>query len=188
MPHDTPKRFRNEPRMAADRLLAAYLKKAGISQTQLFRMNEKDFSEQRRNAEASGIPIPLTDDDHLYHGTSARKLRIITEEGLQPGKKSGWSKEGFSLHVQGRVFFCDTVSKASFYAGVASERSPAILRVRKDVMTDMQEDAMDSEGCFFVERSVHPSDIEMWSGKAWKRLAEPEPEPEERTADEGMEP
>lgn len=185
---DQPKRFRNEPRMAADRLLAAYLKSAGISQTQLFRMNEEEFSEQRRNAEASGIPIPLTDDDHLYHGTSRRKLKAIADEGLQPDKKSGWTKEGFSLHVRRRVFFCDTVSKASFYASVASERSPAILRVRKDGMADMKEDRMDSEGCFFVERSVHPCDIEMWSGKAWKRLAEPEPEPEERTADEGMEP
>lgn len=164
--------------MEPDRLLSAWLRKRRIRELDFFLLSAAEQQEGRRAAERSGILIPRTEYGYLYHGTSSQRAGRIRQEGLRPDQRSVWTDGQFTLHKRGRVFFCDTITKAIFYARAVSERSPAILRVAEADLADAKEDGKDCGGSFFVEPPVPAEAVEIWTPKGWERLA-PEITPEE---------
>lgn len=169
--------------MEADRLFAAWLRSVEIPESDLFRRSTEEIAELRRRAGSSGVQIPRTSPGFLYHGTSLARASLIRLQGLVPGAKSGWTGDGFASHVQGRVFFCDTVAKASFYAREMSRARPAILRIACDDLPDRAEDRLDTDGSFFVCRPVPAVHLQIWKGSGWFRLFRLDPAPPETPDD-----
>lgn len=167
-------RFRNDRRMEADRLFAAWLRAVDMPESELIHRSREEIAELRRRAESSGIQIPRTSPGFLYHGTSLARASLIRLQGLVPGAKSGWTGDGFAGHVQGRVFFCDTVAKASFYAREMSRARPCILRISTRDLADRVEDPLDTDGSFFVSRPVPAEHLEIWKRNGWAKLPPPQ--------------
>jgi hypothetical protein len=148
------------------RILGAYLKR--------HRLDPNDFSvADWENAQAEALshrhlyPIPTTDTDYLYHGTSKERIGYIKHQGLVPQYRTRWVKSGYGLHAKGRIFFTDTVMKALSYAGVASRIRPALTRVRREFLPDIHPDPKETEGSYFIERAVPVNQVEVWNGKTW---------------------
>lgn len=166
-------RFRNDQRMEADRLFAAWLRSVNMPESALIHHSRDEIAELRRRAESSGVQIPRTSPGFLYHGTSLARASLIRLQGLIPGSKSGWKGDGFARHVQGRVFFCDTVAKASFYAREMSRARPCLLRISTRHLSDREEDPLDTDGSFFVSRPVAAEQLEIWKPNGWANLPPP---------------
>jgi len=112
------------------------------------------------------------DDAYLYHGTAQARLPNIKRIGLEPAKKSRWSRDPFiGNHSLGKIHFADSFDSAVFYAREASRTRPAILRVPRQAITDLQPDPKEEAGAYYTERPVSPEQIEVWTGKAWRRLS-----------------
>jgi hypothetical protein len=151
------------------RILNAHLKKHRFDQSARNEFSVEDW--ERLQAEALSnrnlYPIPTTDPDYLYHGTSKERINHIKHQGLVPQDRTRWAKSGYTLHATGRIFFTDTVKKALFYAGVASRTQSALTRVRREFLPDIQPDPKEDEGNYFVNRSVPVDQVEVWNGKTW---------------------
>jgi hypothetical protein len=154
------------------RIIGVYLKKNRISLDDLSRMNDEQVERLKHDAFTNRhlYPVPRTEAGYLYHGTSKTCLPQIKIEGLKPSEKSRWERSGMTANSLGRVFFTSTVSMAEFYGRHASRKQYIFLRVRLDDLPDRKPDTKEEEGSFYVERSVPPSQIEMWTGKGWSRL------------------
>jgi RNA:NAD 2'-phosphotransferase (TPT1/KptA family) len=160
-------RFASDQEEENSRLLAAYCKKHRIGRFDQLNMGRDEWDRIRAEALKNHnlYPVPKTDPNYLYHGTAKIRLHTIAYQGLLPQEKSRWSKEGYS-----RVFFADTISKAEFYASQASKSKPVILRVLRDFLHDAKPDTKEEEGCYFVEHGIPSSQIEIWTGKEWKKI------------------
>lgn len=153
-----------------NRVLFAYLKKHKLD---LYRMDDAEIERHRAAALANRhlYPIPVTEPGYLYHGTAKTRLPDIARKGLIPSERSRWGRSGLTYHSLGRVFFANTILKADFYARAAAPKNHVFLRVRRDALPDVKPDTEETEGCcFFVERTVPPEEIEVWTGKSWKKL------------------
>jgi len=174
----TRDRFQSDRENEMDRVFAAYCKEHKIDRVDLDDIllrggghNAIQELMQKAWAERDLYAIPRTDADHLYHGTAKARLASIQADGLAPQERSRWAKDGYAGHCSGRVFFTDTISNAMFYAREASKTSPALLRVNRSALNDLQADAREVDGNWFIEGAVPPHEIEAWSGKGWKQLA-----------------
>lgn len=165
----------DEDRAERDRIFAVYLRRHGIDLTDMMRMDDAEIERLRADALANRhlYPVPTTEPDYLYHGTSRARLPLIAQDGLIPSQRSRWTKDGYEANCLGRVFFTKRVDGAEFYAREASKSCPLILRVRRDALADMQDDPKETEGNYFVEREVSPEQVEAWTAKGWTWLREP---------------
>lgn len=108
---------------------------------------------------------------YLYHGTAQARLPGIRHDGLLPAEKSRWSKDPFiGNHSIGKIHFVDSFDRAVFYAREASKTRPAILRMPRQAVADLQPDPRERDGAFYSERPVAPEHIERWNGKKWVPL------------------
>jgi len=169
-------RFELDRIAAKGRRFNAWVVREKISPTELFRMTQEQRDMIASQAAASGIPIPITEAGFFYHGTSMSRARLIGIEGLAPNKKSSWAKDGYALHRQDRVFFCDTIRAAEFYAVQMSKTRPCLLRIKEDRLQDRNPDPREADGCWFVSRSIAPEDIEIWVSDCWTSISPPETE------------
>lgn len=165
------RRFTEDRRLERERLLAAWLRREEMTEVRFLMLPAAEHKKAVASAEASGILIPRTEPGFLYHGTSAARVERIRDEGLLQNAPSIWAKGEVALHVQDRVFFCDTVGKGLWYARMMSQERPGLLRLRAEHLPDARPDMKDSGGSFFVERPVPPQLLEAWSAEGWEPLA-----------------
>lgn len=154
-----------------DRILQAYLKKNKIDWRTV---KSEDWHIIRQDALLNSdlYPIPITESEYLYHGTAKTRLPNILNLGLIPAERSRWQKDpfigGWSI---GKVFLCDTIHSAEFYATQASKNHPVILRVLKSNLSDLKIDLKEKSGHFYVDHIIDPGEIEVWNGKQWKEIS-----------------
>lgn len=151
-----------------DRVFLAYCQKHKLKVSDL---SHEDLSRYYAAALAdrNQYPIPISEPEFLYHGTNKANLVKIAQRGLMPSERTQTRNPTLTAHASGRVFFTDTIRNATFYAirTGARQKSVALLRVRRDALSDVQPDSKDESS---IERTVPVDQIEVWNGLMWARL------------------
>jgi hypothetical protein len=155
----------------ADRIFLAYCRKHRIRISDL---DQQELSSLYSEALANRTlyPIPTTEPDFYYHGTTRAKLPEISRHGLVPSLRPNTRDASLKMHSLHRVFFTETIRNAEFYAmrSRRGQRGPIVLlRVRRDALPDIQPDAQDPRSGY-IERTLDASQIEIWNGDAWVSL------------------
>lgn len=112
----------------------------------------------------------------LYHSTFANLAPQIAKKGLQPSESPRWGGQLGDWSV-GKVFFSGHISAVAFYAAHHFAKSlfeeghspdPILLRIDSKHLQDAERDTASWDD-WFVERSVPPGQIEVWTPwlEAW---------------------
>lgn len=124
---------------------------------------------------------------YVYHVTYANRLEDIIWQGLEPGNPPVIG-ENYGWHTKGRIFFSDPRG-VGFWVGRAEEWAyhnsdspvsdgmiPVVLRIKGYKRYGFEEDEHGTgdagADAFFTQKTIPASRIEMWDGKAWRKLNE----------------
>jgi hypothetical protein len=128
-----------------------------------------------------------------YHATHLHNLAGIAAHGLQPGSGRSAFGGGYGGHSRGRVFLSDLkgvrfwLSKMEQIANDSSDFTddeesagwqPVVLRVDVegatggDVYDDKPGQRDSGADAFYVEATIQPEWIEVWTGDAWEPIEE----------------
>lgn len=117
----------------------------------------------------------------LYHSTFADHVEGISSLGLVPSTEPHWGGL-LADWSMGKVFFTPRCPLAAHYAktlfakvlwdfGLAPD--PMLLRIQPELLPDAARDPESVSGDVYVERTVPPADLEIWTPwlRRWKPVS-----------------